>query len=166
MTSICLIVAVASPSIFIIRVTVALPTSSSTESDVQSRLLDLCLPFLVGLGLERYSLSSHSLALDRSLAANVTGSNSIFVAECGEETPNVVHAHNFARAAAMVAKADAVCGAQSPFGFGAMFESDSSKHLVSKYDILFLRAEAFEAGYAASESPSSRVRADKQYGCV
>ncbi len=126
-----MIVAVASTSVFIIRATVALPASSSSGFDVRSHLLHVCLPFLVGLGLERCSLSNHSLALDKSLAANVTGSNSIFVAECGDQTPNVVRAHNFARAAAMVAKADAIRGAQSPFGFGAMFKSDSSMYLVS-----------------------------------
>ena len=46
---------------------------------------------------------------------------------------NVQRAYMLARAAASVAKADIIRGADSPFGFNAMLKSDSSKNPVSYY---------------------------------
>ena len=51
----------------------------------------------------------------------------------GGESHNVQRAYMLARPAASVAKADIVRGADSPFGFNAIFTSDNSKYPVSYY---------------------------------
>lgn len=88
---------------------------------------------LVALRSESYSLGDHLSALNISFPVNVTVANGIFVERCGGETSNVQRPYMLARAAASVAKADVFRGADSPFGFSAMFKSDRSKYPVSYY---------------------------------
>ncbi len=68
-----------------------------------------------------------------SIQVNLTDTYSVFVEGWGDELHNVQRAYNLARAAASVAKADVFRGANSPYGFRAMFKSDRSKYPVSYY---------------------------------
>ena len=63
---------------------------------------------------------------------NVTDATSIFVEGC-RGNMNYAHTYILARAAASVARADIVRGADGPFGFNAMFKSDVLKYPVSYY---------------------------------
>lgn len=63
----------------------------------------------------------------------MTDANGTSIQGCRDETSIVQRAYNLARAAAGVAKADVVRGADSPFGFNAMLKSDRTKCPVSYY---------------------------------
>lgn len=110
---------------------------------------------------ESYNLSSYSSTLNVFFPANVTDAKPILVEQCGDETSEIQHVYELARVAANAAKADAVYGLQSPFGFRAMFKSDSAKYLLS----IYLKA-IYDSSGSIGLKPDPRRVAPPRLACV